>query len=42
MSLYVDIEKDNVSVYSEIPGGKLIIKDKTYDIEKGKRITISL
>ena len=40
--IYVDIEKDNVSVYSEIPGGKLIVKDKTYDIEKGKKITISL
>lgn len=40
--IYVDIEKDNVSVYSEIPGGKLIVKDKTYDIEKGKRLTVSL
>lgn len=40
--IYVEIGKDNVSVYSDISGGSLNIKGQTYNIEKGKKITISL
>ena len=38
--VYVYADKDKVTVRSEVEGGTLIWKDKTYTIEAGKEITV--
>ena len=40
--VYVKAEKDRVEVLSDIPGGTLYWKGKTYPVEAGEKITVAI